>query len=234
MFGDIQAAMVRQTRWRRVAKGAVLALGAPVAWALLVAIRGASPLEDIAAHPDLYLYLLIPTTVAFAGSGAIIGWHEEKLEQANRELGEMAVTDALTRLKNLRYFRARLSEEHARYLRTGEPLALAIIDLDRFKRVNDEFGHQIGDRLLTAVGLATAGVARQARVRVAVGEVVVATPSGPIRVTASVGIASTDYGANAVDELYGRADEALYVAKRPGRDRIACLGRDVATQGAPA
>jgi len=181
-----------------------------------------------------FTYLLIPTTVAFAGSGAIIGWHEEKLEQANRELGEMAVTDALTGLKNLRYFRARLSEEHARYLRTGEPLALAIIDLDRFKRVNDEFGHQIGDRLLTAVGLATAGVARHARVRVAVGEVVVATSSGPIRVTASVGIASTDDGANAVDELYGRADEAPYVAKRLGRDRIACLGRDVATQGAPA
>jgi diguanylate cyclase (GGDEF)-like protein len=155
----------------------------------------------------------------------------------------------LTGLKNLRYLRARLEEEHAASQRTHLPVALLMVDLDHFKRVNDRFGHPEGDRLLRAVSNALASVARHGETAARVGgeEFAVLLPGatgndafaaaervrsavaavqlhpshgGPIMITVSVGCASTaDLGDMTTAELYSTADEALYESKRQGRDR---------------
>jgi diguanylate cyclase (GGDEF)-like protein/PAS domain S-box-containing protein len=76
---------------------------------------------------------------------------EQALGQANSELSALASTDALTGLANRRQFDATLGKEWFRALRDGVPLALLMIDIDHFKRLNDRFGHQIGDAFLAAV-----------------------------------------------------------------------------------
>ncbi len=75
----------------------------------------------------------------------------EQLEQANRRLNALSVTDGLTGIANRRHFDAVLAEEWKRMARLGQPLALAMIDIDWFKKYNDYYGHQAGDACLVAV-----------------------------------------------------------------------------------
>jgi diguanylate cyclase (GGDEF)-like protein len=235
-----------------------LALGAPIGWLLIRWFEGHSPLDEIGAHPDLYLYLLVGTACAFGAFGAAIGWHEDKLENANRDLMRLSLTDDLTGLRNARYFRIRLREELARAVRQKEPIAVAIIDLDHFKMVNDRYGHPVGDELLARIGDALDAATRRGetsarvggeefafllpgsdgrsaaraaeRMRKAIASVVLKGDDGEeISVTASAGVAST--AENEVDDdtaLYARADEALYQAKQRGRDRVEIAGREEA------
>lgn len=77
---------------------------------------------------------------------------EESLDRANLELKTLASTDALTGLANRRQFDATLHKEWYRALRDATPLGLLMIDLDRFKALNDRFGHQMGDAFLARVG----------------------------------------------------------------------------------
>lgn len=233
----------------RALQGVFLALGAPAGWLALRVLGGRSILDELASHPGLYLYLLVPTVIAFATFGWLLGVQEVRLGGAMAHLQAEALTDELTDLKNLRYFRTRLEEENAAYRRTQSPLAIAMIDLDHFKRVNDRYGHPEGDRLLKAVAKAISSVARHGetaarvggeefalllpgadgaqavaaseRVRRAVAGVRLKPKAGPtISITVSVGCASTaDLGQLSPDELYAAADEALYTAKREGRDR---------------
>lgn len=77
---------------------------------------------------------------------------EEQLGQVNAELSALASTDALTGLPNRRVFDATLNKEWFRALRDAQPLALMMIDVDRFKSLNDLFGHQMGDAFLALVG----------------------------------------------------------------------------------
>ena len=77
---------------------------------------------------------------------------EETLDKANSELQTLASTDALTGLANRRQFDATLHKEWYRALRDATPLALLMIDLDRFKTLNDRFGHQLGDAFLARIG----------------------------------------------------------------------------------
>ncbi|HEU0299891.1 MAG TPA: GGDEF domain-containing protein, partial [Longimicrobium sp.] len=139
-------------------------------------------------------------------------------------------------------------------LRAGEPLSLLVLDLDRFKRVNDRHGHPTGDAVLRQAGraiLATlrhgdtvarmegavarmggeefaillpgAGLeqAREVAERVldAIRSAAVPTGDGEVRVTASLGIAPGPLAS--ADELYARADRAMYAAKAAGRDQVA-------------
>ena len=77
---------------------------------------------------------------------------EESLGKLNTELSALASTDALTNLPNRRQFDATLHKEWYRALRDGTPLSLLMIDVDRFKPLNDRFGHQVGDAFLALVG----------------------------------------------------------------------------------
>jgi diguanylate cyclase (GGDEF)-like protein len=226
-----------------------MAAGAPLGWLLIQGMRGASPAEELTAQPGLYVYMLAGTIVAFGLFGLILGDHEDNLERINRELEDLAVTDGLTGLRNARYFHARLDEAQAERRRTGEPLALAIIDLDYFKQVNDEHGHLVGDDVLASVARAIASVTRQGetearvggeefalllpgsdadaaldaaeRVRQAIAAAETPLPEGGIVcITASAGVASTSTLPDATSrQLYRAADDALYAAKAAGRAR---------------
>jgi two-component system cell cycle response regulator len=182
---------------------------------------------------------------------------QERLREARRQLEEQSVTDALTGLKNRRFFDERLHEEFRRAQRYGDTLSLIMIDLDHFKDVNDRHGHPAGDVVLReAAALIRASIrdpdicARYGGEEFAVilpkthmtGALAVAeriwkelenreyvvpangTPAPrKVRVTASLGIAFYPSKDISSGELLVRfADQALYNAKRGGRNSI-CL-----------
>ncbi|MEW5723355.1 MAG: GGDEF domain-containing protein [Thermodesulfobacteriota bacterium] len=164
----------------------------------------------------------------------------------NARLQELTVTDSLTGLYNVRHFRERLEVELHRAERTEKSCSVLMIDLDRFKPVNDTHGHQEGDRLLrTAAGLIRTSVrAVDVPVRYGGDEFAVILPeAGTVSaariaerirglfhqdphtsaygVTGSFGLATHHYGDHETgEELIGRADEALYEAKKAGGDRV--------------
>jgi diguanylate cyclase (GGDEF)-like protein len=166
-----------------------------------------------------------------------------ELEEANRRLAELAITDSLTGIPNQRAFRLRLDALIAEAAR-GRRFALAIADIDHFKALNDAHGHPAGDEVLRAVATTlhdgvrrTDFVARQGGeefaillVDVGIEEAVeiaeilrrrVAGIANPWRrVTASFGVADFGLGRNKPEALIEAADKALYRAKRLGRNRV--------------
>ncbi len=171
-----------------------------------------------------------------------------QIEHARRELEELAVRDPLTDLYNRRHLMVRMKEELLRSRRYDHPFSVIMIDLDRFKQVNDEHGHEEGDRVLRLIAKAlrsqvrstdTAAryggdefvvvfpettmdqaIARAARIKDSIaGE---ALPEEYSFVTASLGIATFDPAGPAMDEeeLIRHADRALLVAKRSGKNRF--------------
>ncbi|MFC3381768.1 GGDEF domain-containing protein [Couchioplanes azureus] len=159
----------------------------------------------------------------------------------SRQIRELARTDELTGLPNRRAWNEELPRalEHAR--REGTPVCIAVLDLDRFRRFNEEHGPAAGDRFLKAAGAAWHGALRRVdtlardggeefavllpgadldKARAAVGRALAATPLGQ---TFSAGVALWD-GAETPDELVARADAALYAAKAGGRNRIVAAG----------
>jgi diguanylate cyclase (GGDEF)-like protein len=171
-----------------------------------------------------------------------IGLHELVAEQA--------VTDELTGLANIRHFREWMGREAERLGRFGGELSLVILDIDDFKAINDSRGHLQGDRVLAAIGrvlhlesrgideparyggeefilalpetpkAGAAEVAERVRRRIE-GLVVEPTDDGaPLRITASLGVATMPADGAGVEELIAAADAALYRAKRSGKNRV--------------
>jgi diguanylate cyclase (GGDEF)-like protein len=161
------------------------------------------------------------------------------MERADRfsTVATMAASDPLTGLPNRRRWDEEAARMVARAERTGEPLAIAIIDLDRFKAYNDAFGHQAGDRLLKEAAAAWREQLRAGDLLARWGgeEFAVALPGAtaeqavpvlerlraatPDGQTVSAGAASFTPGASLAD-LVEWADGALYAAKAAGRDRL--------------
>jgi len=156
-------------------------------------------------------------------------------EQAN-ELARVARTDALTGAPNRRAWDEQLAVELARAARDGEPVSVALLDLDHFKAYNDLRGHQAGDRLLRDAAAAWQGRLRTMDVIARYGgeEFGLILPGCPPELaagivdrlrgltpegeTTSAGVACWD-GTETADALVARTDRALYEAKRGGRDR---------------
>ena len=235
--------------WRYSALGAALALTAPAGWWLWMAVtRGWSgAAEDLLSHAPLYAYLLIGTMVAFAMFGAILGRLNDRLRTANTALREQAITDALTGLRNSRYFHERIAQECARSDRDGTPLGLIMVDLDRFKEINDVFGHAFGDRVLAQAAGIMQRTARVSDVVCRVGgeEFAVLCPGTLLEdalavaerirsalerhehafgnhrahLTASFGVA-VRWPDTSAEAIYQAADQALYQAKALGRNRV--------------
>jgi diguanylate cyclase (GGDEF)-like protein len=159
-----------------------------------------------------------------------------QVERQARQLHALARSDALTGLPNRRAFFDELPGAIARAARDGTPLTVAMIDLDYFKRFNDELGHPAGDRLLKGAAAAWAAELRIVDVLARYGgeEFILLLPSADARLAASAlarlrtvtpagqtfsaGLAVWN-GTEAEDQLIERADRALYAAKANGRDR---------------
>jgi diguanylate cyclase (GGDEF)-like protein/PAS domain S-box-containing protein len=168
---------------------------------------------------------------------------EREREQLLQKVEAMARTDELTGLPNRRAWDEELRRELARAMRNGRPLAVAMIDLDRFKEFNDERGHQVGDALLKEAAArwrmtlrVTDFIARyggdefvlvladcpMGEAMAVIQRIRAAAPEGQ---TCSAGVAAWD-GEESADMLVGRADAALYEAKRSGRDRVVAADTD--------
>jgi diguanylate cyclase (GGDEF)-like protein len=185
---------------------------------------------------------------------------QDQLRRTQQKLAEQAITDELTGLKNRRAFDERLAEEFRRAQRYADPVSLIMVDLDHFKRVNDQYGHPFGDVVLRGAAEAIRSSTRDPDIPARYGgeEFAVILPkthlqgalavaeriwknlgareyplpaqapegagaAGPLRVTASIGLAFYPSKDISSPELLLRfADEALYQAKRAGRNTI-CL-----------
>jgi two-component system, cell cycle response regulator len=180
-------------------------------------------------------------------------YQDDLEEQFSKNLYESAVKDGLTRLHNRRYFDERLRSELTFANRHLATLALLMVDVDHFKRINDERGHQTGDTTLREIARRLASAMRvedvvarfggeefavicrstgeteakvvAERLRAIIAEEISIPDGPPLRVTASIGIAVVPKaGLRTELDLVNAADRALYAAKRNGRNRSVVFG----------
>jgi len=212
----------------------------------VTAILSLSQLAGVFTNQDLF------AVNALSGSTAVTLANALRYQRSRQE----ATTDSLTGLANVREFRRRLEGAFARPDRLGSPLSLLLIDFDHFKSVNDELGHQHGDlvlqmgaRIVKEAARAQDMVARYGGDELAVmvadtnatgaqrlayrivdavhAAAVSTTPD--VHLTFSIGVASYPEDAFTASELIAAADQALYLAKREGKDR-ACTFPQLVTE----
>ncbi len=177
------------------------------------------------------------------------------VENAYHEaIHDMMVRDGLTQISNRRKFDEEAIREVARARRYGRPLCLLLVDIDRFKEINDTHGHLTGDFVLKEVVRLISDFIRKEQTFARIGgdEFAVLTPEARVdgatilcerlrsrigghafayagesfKVTCSYGIAELDAAMRTPDDLYQAADRALYAAKRGGRDAIEVFRRN--------
>ncbi|HVE69955.1 MAG TPA: diguanylate cyclase [Thermoanaerobaculia bacterium] len=200
--------------------------------------------DDYITKPFQY-----PELLARIRAGKRIVDLQKELLETNKRLELLSITDGLTKLHNHRYFQdelARAFEESQRYQR---PLSLAMIDIDFFKKINDTYGHAIGDVVLKCAAkmfrhsvrstdlvaryggeefavmmpetTLQDGIAFAEKIRAMVESTPFETQSGPVTATVSLGVASVPHSRiHSAKELIVAADKALYRAKRGGRNQV--------------
>ena len=228
--------------------------GAPVFFALLafltfLQLAGFYMIySDVLGHMQQGLDELDQLRASGARADGIV----EQLRLANFRLREMSHTDELTEVGNRRNFDLRLREELSRSSRFGRAFSLLMIDIDGFKKFNDEFGHPKGDSVLRALGTLMRSASREGDVACRVGgeefafilpetgkadglvfaerfrrrvESSVMAPDSLNPITVSIGLAAFPHDGRNPDEIVWAADEALYESKRAGRNRVTACPR---------
>ena len=174
---------------------------------------------------------------------------QDNLKEKNQLLEKLAQTDPLTELHNRRHMMATLEAEFDRSSRVGSPFALLMIDLDNFKQVNDTYGHQLGDKVLQSTAWEIQAALRQydtaarfggeefalllpetslkganlvaERLRRNIHNIEFTGPLSKLRISVSIGVAVMPHEKIAtISDLIRLADDALYAAKRSGRNRV--------------
>ena len=173
----------------------------------------------------------------------------EEIGRLQAALQELAVRDSLTGLYNRRYLDETLEREVSRARREGIPLSLVMLDIDYFKRVNDTYGHQVGDEVLRMLAATLSADVRAEDVACRYGgeEFLILLPNMPLETamfraeawraaverlsishgdfvltfTISLGVSAYPDHGKTPDDLTRCADQALYKAKREGRNRVA-------------
>ncbi|HET6789945.1 MAG TPA: GGDEF domain-containing protein, partial [Aquabacterium sp.] len=177
----------------------------------------------------------------------LAAYYFQLINEVEAQLRAMAATDPLTQLHNRRAIDDVTLREHSRAVRGGHPLSFLLCDLDHFKRVNDEHGHEAGDAVLQAVSAVLAQGVRSndhvarwggeeflavlpdadlahaqmvaERLRAAVEQLRIEHNGVVLTIQVTIGVAMMQAG-ESVDEAIARADSALYEGKRAGRNRV--------------
>ncbi len=185
---------------------------------------------------------VIGAVEVFTDSGAVA-----RTEARLKELERLAMIDPLTGIGNRRSLEIALDARAEELRRYGWPYGVLVLDLDKFKRINDRHGHEVGDQVLKMVAATLTHTSRAAdavgrwggdeflavlsngnelglkaaseRIRSMIEHSVLRTPSGPLSVTVSIGGAMAAPG-TAVDDLIRLADRRVYTAKATGRNRV--------------
>lgn len=242
----------------RVVLSALVALYAIIGCALCThLVLGTSGLRLVV----LMALLVLPTSAGLSAAYRFQVIHRREfaaLERARRELHQrqrledelkrQATTDPLTGLFNRRHYEALFEREVRRARRYNRPLALCVLDLDYFKRINDSYGHSAGDTALTVCAdvcravlrdsdiagrlggeefiillpdTDVAGATRVAeRLRVLLASTDVVARQQRFRLTATIGVTELRPEDQSINDLILRADQALYEGKRAGRNRV--------------
>lgn len=218
--------------------------------ALAFAAQAAIALQNARAFERSQQEILERRRVALELESAndVLEQRMREIEALQESLREQAVRDPLTGLYNRRYLMENLQHEVRRAHRSHQPLAVALIDVDHFKEVNDTFGHDVGDQVLVQVGHFLEARVRESDVVCRYGgeEFVVVMPDTHLgaavrraeewriamqdmtsltgvldqRITISVGVTSTEGGATTSQDLVRSADESMYLAKHRGRNQV--------------
>lgn len=179
----------------------------------------------------------------------------QDLEKALDLVEKLAVTDSLTDLRNRRYFDDNLAASFARAQRFSEPLSLILIDIDYFKSINDTYGHAAGDTILQALSSLFKSRTRETDISARLGgdefafllyranrDEGLAFAQGlltkaqqlkftfhdkSVEIGLSIGIACNWDDIHSIEALYGAADEAMYEAKRRGRNQVVAYPFDI-------
>ncbi|MDQ8046948.1 MAG: GGDEF domain-containing protein [Solirubrobacteraceae bacterium] len=212
-----------------------------------VIVASACAVALSAAHPDQsfpvgdYAMLVIVGVVVVATTRGLA----ESLGTTIGSLRHTSETDPLTGLLNRRSFQERLDHHYERATATGMPLTALLLDIDHFKRINDQFGHAAGDAALKRFTELLKDSCRTSDLVARVGgeEFAVVMPGATVpqaiaraeqfsgilreddevdgvKMTVSVGVAACDHTNDTWEELLAAADAAVYRAKRAGRDRV--------------
>ena len=170
------------------------------------------------------------------------------VEFAREELIQLSDTDELTGLKNRRAFNRALSMEVKRAIRYGRPFAIIMLDADYLKQVNDQYGHDVGDKLIVSLSQVMKDSLRETdilarhggdefvimlsdtddakacdvaeRIRIAVENTSINADGNRVSSTLSIGLACYPVDSENIEEIRHKADKALYVSKRNGRNLV--------------
>lgn len=188
---------------------------------------------------------------------------QDELKRSNEMLRTLSITDPLTHLHNRRHLMEMVDKEFQRSSRKGAPLSLVILDIDYFKKINDTYGHQEGDRVLTILADIVRRRLRSYDLAARYGgeEFVLLLPETPVHealsiaerlrlevqehvfegslaglvITISLGVATYPSSrVESIDSLFRQADEALYRAKQGGRNRVELMAGASIEKGVPS
>lgn len=219
------------------------------------------------ASEDKFRYTLLASILALCTLSVVVALYFQQrkygamMRERGREMEVAISTDFLTTVHSRRYITDTGHAAIERALEKGHGLAIAIVDIDHFKRINDRYGHPIGDEVLKAVAQAMRAACRDSdtlgrfggeefavllegigsdnvlaaaeRLRKAVASVEVRGDDQAISPTASVGVACLSPDDQNFDHLLLRADRALYQAKEQGRNRVVLATQDTAAIALP-